>query len=328
MLGKIMIEGADAEDFLQRLCTNDMAISCNRVVYTLILNERGGIESDATVARHATNQFMLMSSISRTRRDFRLLERLIRPGENVRLRDDTASHGVLGIMGPQSRALLAAITDIDVSNEAFPFNCIKQCHIGHAKVTAQRLSYSGELGWEIFITPDFATHVLDIVLTAGEAFDAQLLGAEALNALRIEKGFRHWGHDMSYTETPHQVGLEFVCKTQTKPNFLGLDAYLKRKSEANGPYLCSIRLNDSDPLMHHNEPVLCEGQVVGYVTSAAFSAHFNCAVGLCLIDIPVDAKTRVCTIEKRYSVLIEGNKVPAEVSLTPFYDAKNSRMLS
>jgi 4-methylaminobutanoate oxidase (formaldehyde-forming) len=328
MLGKIMIEGSDAEAFLQRLCTNDMAISCNRVTYTLILNERGGIESDATVARYDTDRFMLMSSISRTRRDLGLLKRLIKPGENVRLRDDTASYGVLGIMGPQSRALLAAITDIDVSNDAFPFNCIKQCHIGHAKVTAQRLSYSGELGWEIFITPDFASHVLDIILTAGEAFDAQLLGAEALNALRIEKGFRHWGHDMSYTEAPHQVGLDFVCKTKKTPAFIGLEAYLKRKSEANGPHICAIKLNDPAPLMHHNEPVLCDGQVVGYVTSAAFSAHFNCAVGLCLIDLRINAAAKGGTIDKHYSVVIEGNPVSAEVSLMPFYDEKNERMLS
>ncbi len=328
MLGKIMIEGSDAEDFLQRLCTNDMAISCDRVTYTLILNERGGIESDATVARYDTDRFMLMSSISRTRRDFRLLEGLIRPGEHVRLRDDTASYGVLGIMGPQSRALLTAITDINVSNEMFPFNCIKQCHIGHAKVTVQRLSYSGELGWEIFITPDFASHVLDIILTAGEAFDAQLLGAEALNALRIEKGFRHWGHDMAYTEAPHQVGLDFVCKTKKTPAFIGLEAYLQRKLEANGPYLCAIRLCDPTPLMHHNEPVLCDGQVVGYITSAAFSAHFNCAIGLCLIELPIDAGAEAATVATHYSVVIEGNPVSAEVSLIPFYDAKNERMLS
>jgi 4-methylaminobutanoate oxidase (formaldehyde-forming) len=328
MLGKISVEGVGAEAFLQRVCTNNMAMACGRIAYTLLLNERGGIESDVTVARYADDHFMVMSSIARTRRDYLWLAALIEPEEQVKLRDETASLGVLGVMGPQSRALMTAVTDLDVTNEAFPFNRFYECHIGHAKVTAQRLSYSGELGWEVLVTPDFAEHVLDSLLSAGAPLGVKLLGSEALNALRIEKGFLHWGHDMAYTESPHQVGLDFTCKTDKSPAFIGREAYLRRKAEATGPYLCAVRLKDSAPLMHHNEPVLRDGKVVGYVTSGAFSAHFHCAVGLCFIDLPDDAQSKAAIASGDYTVMIEGEPVAAEVSVQPFYDPLNERMLS
>ena len=273
MLGKLMIEGKDAEKFLQRICTNNMDISIGRVAYTLMLNERGGIESDVTVSRHADDAFMMMSSISHTKRDYLHLRDNIQTGEDVRLRDVTPSYGVLAIAGPKSRDLLQAVSDIDLSNEAFPFNSFQTFYIGHAPVTAQRLSYTGELGWEIFVTPDFAEHVFESLMEAGQKFDLRLLGGEALNALRIEKGFLHWGHDMAYTESPHQMGLEFACKTQKQIPFIGRDAYLVRKEQASGPYLCSIKLHDPAPLLHHNEPVLRDGKVVGYVTAGRIWCH-------------------------------------------------------
>ena len=159
MLGKLMVEGRDAETFLQRMCTNDMALPVGRVAYTLMLNDRGGIESDVTVARHGDESFMVMSSISHTRRDRDYLRDYIQPGEDVRLHDVTTSYGVLAICGPKARDLLTAVTDIDTSNAGFPFNSLQRFYIGHAKVFAQRLSYTGELGWEIFVTPDLAEHV-------------------------------------------------------------------------------------------------------------------------------------------------------------------------
>ncbi len=327
MLGKLMVEGADAENFLQRLCTNHMAMNPGRVAYTLMLNERGGIESDATVARHGPDSYMVMSSISHTRRDYLHLRDNIQPSEDVRLRDVTTAYGVLGLMGPKSRDVLARVSDIDLSNEAFRFNSFQQFHIGHASVFAQRLSYSGELGWEIFVTPDFAEHVFDVLMEAGQQDGLRLIGGEALNALRIEKGFVHWGHDMAYTEAPHQMGLEFVCKPEKDTPFNGRDAYLARKADAKGPYLCSIKLSDSTPLLHHNEPVLRDGSVVGYVTAGAFGYTSGAAVGLCLVSLP-DGTTDKASIETgEYSVLVEGREVPAEVSLTPFYDPQSKRML-
>ena len=328
MLGKLMVEGADAESFLQRVCTNDMSMKPGRIAYTLMLNDRGGIESDVTVARHGPDSFMVMSSISHTRRDYLHLRDAIRPGEDVRLRDVTASYGILGVMGPRSRALLTEVSVADLSNEAFRFNSFQSFHIGHARVTAQRLSYSGELGWEVFVTPDFAEHVLEVLLDAGEKHGLRLIGGEALNALRLEKGFLHWGHDMAYAEAPHQVGLEFVCKPDKAIPFIGRDAYLARKAEGQGPYLCSLKLRDPGPLLHHNEPVLRDGAVVGYVTAGAFGQSLGAAVGLCFVSVPDGATDKTAIEAGRYSVLIEGCEVAADVSLTPFYDPRSQRMLS
>ncbi len=328
MLGKLMVEGADAEPFLQRVCTNNMAMAPGRVAYTLMLNPRGGIESDVTVARHGEQAFMVMSSISHRRRDYLHLRDHIQPGEAVRLRDVTPSYGVLAIMGPKARDLLAAVGDVDLSNAAFPFNSHRTFHIGHARVTAQRLSYAGELGWEIFVTPDFAEHLFEVLMDAGEAYGLRLIGGEALNALRIEKGFVHWGHDMAYSEAPHQMSLEFVCKTDKAIPFVGRDAYLARKAEGKGPFLCAVRLRDPGPLLHHNEPVLRNGEVVGYVTSGAYGHAVGAAVGLSLLSLPEGETDRRSLAGGSYSVMVEGKAIAAEVSLSPFYDPKSARMFA
>ena len=328
MLGKLMIEGTDAEDFLQRICTNNMAMANGRMAYTLMLNERGGIESDATVARHGDGEFMMMSSISHTRRDYLHLRDQVLPDEDIQLRDVTSAYGVLAIMGPKSRDLLAAVSTVDASNHAFPFNSHQEIFIGHARVTAQRLSYSGELGWELIITPDFAEHVFDVLMEVGQDYGLRLIGGEALNALRLEKGFLHWGQDMAYTESPHQMGLEFICKPDKPVPFIGQEAYLRRKAENKGPFLCSLKLSDPLPLLHHNEPVLREGEVVGYVTAGAFGHSVGAAVGHCLVNLAEGETGKRSLENSSYTVMVEGNEISAEVSLTPFYDPKSTRMFS
>ena len=321
MLGKLIVEGSSAEAFLQRMCTNDVAVPAGRVVYTLMLNERGGIESDITVARHGAESFMVMSSISHTRRDRDYLQRNINSNEDVRLRDVTTSYGVLSVCGPRSRELLQSVCKIDLSDDAFPFNSFQTFQIGHATVTAQRLSYTGELGWEIFITPDFAEHVFEVLYAAGKKYDLQLVGGEALNALRIEKGFVHWGHDVSYTESPHQIGLEFVCKANKDIAFIGRDAYLSRRSDDEGPFLCSIVLQDSDAMLFHNEPVLRDGEIAGFVTSGAFSCTQSASIGLCFITLPEGDAGKTALEAGHYEVVVEGKKIPVSLStkalLTP-----------
>jgi heterotetrameric sarcosine oxidase gamma subunit len=316
MLGKLMVEGRDAEAFLQRACTNDMALPVGKVAYTLMLNDQGGIESDVTVARHGPESFMVMSAISHTRRDRDYLQGLIQPGEDVRLRDATTAYAVLSLCGPKSRDILAAVCDFELSDNAFPFNTLQHFHIGHAPVFAQRLSYTGELGWEIFITPDFAEHVFDCLMEAGAPHGLKLVGGEALNALRISSGFVHWGHDLAYTDAPHQMGLGFVCKTDKSVPFIGRDAYLTQKTAAKGPFLCSLCLDDPDALLHHNEPVLREDKIVGFVTSGAFSAARGAAIGLCVIS-PLEGETRRDLGSGDYTVLVEGRRVQAEIGLKP-----------
>jgi len=314
MLGKLMVEGRDAETFLQRACTNDMALPVGKVAYTLMLNDRGGIESDITVARHGPESFMVMSAISHTRRDRDYLQGLIQPDEDVRLRDATSAHAVLSLCGPKSRDILTSLSDINFADGAFPFNTLQHFHIGHAPVFAQRLSYTGELGWEIFITPDFAEHVFEYVMLAGAPHGLQLVGGEALNALRISAGFVHWGHDLAYMDAPHQMGLGFVCKTDKPVPFIGQAAYLERKAAAKGPFLCSLRLDNPDALLHHNEPILRDESVVGFVTSGAFSVQTGSAIGLCMIA-PKASETRKDLERGNYSVLVEGQRIKAALTL-------------
>jgi len=318
MLGKLMVEGRDAEDFLQRLCTNDMAMPIGGVTYSLMLNERGGIESDVTIARHSETSFMVMSAISHTRRDRDHLERHRLDDEDVRLRDVTAGYAVLAVAGPKSRDLLNTVARIDLSDAGFPAYSLQHFYIGHAPVFAQRLSYTGKMGWEIFITPDFAEYVFELLFEAGASFDLRLMGGDALNGLRIEKGFVHWGADLAYTEAPHQLGLGFVCKPNKAIPFLGREAYLARQAEGKGPFLCSIKLTESDAMLHHNEPVLRDDKIVGFITSGAFCYGQGAATGLCLISSP-DGTNGISQIEDgAYSVLVEGRSVPAILKRKPF----------
>ncbi len=319
MLGKLMVSGRDALAFLQRVCTNDMAMPIGGVAYSLMLNDRGGIESDVTVARHGLDEFMVMSSISHTRRDRDHLMQKIHPSEEVHLRDATTSYGVLAVSGPKARDLLAAVADVDLDDAAFVFNSHQHFYIGHAPVFAQRLSYTGETGWEIFITPDFAEHVFDVLWKAGAPLGMRFCGSEALNALRIEKGFLHWGHDMSYTESPHQVGLGFVCKHEKEIPFIGRDCYLRRRAEGKGPFLCSIKLNDGNALLHHNEPVLRNGEILGFITSGAFAYAQEASVGLCLLSPPAGLDGKAALTSGDYVVVIEGRQIPATLSMKPFH---------
>lgn len=311
MLGKHMVEGKDAETFLQRVSTNDVAIEDGRVIYSLMLNERGGIEGDVTIARHDKTRFMVMSAISHTRRNRDHLQHAILTSEDVIIRDVTSAYAVLALSGPLSRAVLETLVDISLSDTDFPPYSLQQFYIGHAPVFAQHLSFTGEMGWEIFITPDFAEYVFEQLYQAGKAYDLRLAGGEALNALRIEKGFVHWGSDMAYTESPHQIGLDFVCHIDKGIAFTGKSAYLARKAQAKGPFLCSIKLHQPDAMLHHNEPVLRDGTIVGFVTSGAFSAAQGSAVGLCLIAPPTETSGVEALEKGDYSVLVEGRIIPA-----------------
>lgn len=327
-MGKTEVTGKDAESFLQRMCTNNMAMAPGRLAYTLMLNEDGGIETDMTVARHAPDRYVVTSSTGRRRRDFNRLSEHVRPGEDVQVRDITTSYAALSVMGPKSRDLLASLTVADLSNAAFPFNSGKTIDIGYVQVWIQRLSYSGELGFELYMTPDVAEHVFETIMAKQDAFGIRLLGTDALNALRIDKGYLHWGTDMAYTEAPHQLGVDFLCKTKKDIPFIGRDAYLRLKDEAKGPFLCAIKLNDPEPLMYGREPVLRDGVVAGSITSAAWSYAQGTAVGLCLLSLPAGARSKAEIEGGSYEVLIEGKAVKATVSLRGFYDPNSERLLS
>jgi len=327
-MGKTEVEGKDAESFLQRMCTNNMAIASGRLAYTLMLNEDGGIESDMTVARHTEDRYIVTSSTGRRRRDLNRLRDNVQPGEDVRIRDVTTAFAALSVMGPKSRDLLSSLTDADLTGEHFKFNWGKTIRIGYAEVWVQRISYSGELGFELYLTPDIAEHVFETIMAHEDKYGIRLLGTDALNALRIDKGYLHWGTDMAYMESPHQLGVDFLCKTKKPIPFIGRDAYLARKEKAQGPYLFCIKLYDAEPLLFGREPVLRDGEVVGSINSACFSAVLGCASGICLLDLPESATGKSDLATGVYQVLVEGKACAATISMHGFYDPESKRLIS
>ena len=223
---------------------------------------------------------------------------------------------------------MSSLTNADLSAEVFKFNSGKNISIGHATVWAQRISYSGELGFEIYMTPDFAEYVFELVITKEVEFGIRLIGTDALNALRIDKGYLHWGTDMAYTESPHQLGVDFLCKPKKAIPFIGRDAYLANKEKGQGPFLCAIKLDDSAPLLFGHEPVLRDGEIVGSINSASFSNVLGVASGLGLLALPNGSSDKMELEAGNYQVLVEGIAINATVNLKCFYDPESKKLLS
>ncbi|MGE5202625.1 MAG: GcvT family protein, partial [Acidobacteriota bacterium] len=226
---KFLVEGRDSEAVLQRISANDVAVADGKIVYTQWLNDRGGIEADLTVTRLSPTRFMVVTSAACAVRDFDWLRSHIPDGAHAVAVDVTSAFAVLSIMGPQSRALLASVSGEDLSNAAFPFGTSREIEIGYAKVRASRITYVGELGWELYIPTEFARNVFAAIARAGEAFGLKFAGMHAMDSCRMEKGYRSWGHDISDEDTPLEAGLTFVVKLGKSIDFIGRDALLRQR---------------------------------------------------------------------------------------------------
>jgi 4-methylaminobutanoate oxidase (formaldehyde-forming) len=237
--GKILVQGRDAERELGRICTADVAVSPGRIVYTQWLNDRGGVEADLTVSRLAEDRFLVVTTGSQTVRDLDWLRREIPPDAHVTLDDVTSGEAVIAVMGPRSRELLASMSDADLSNEAFPFGAVREIDLGLAFVRAARTTYVGELGWELYVPTEFATHVYDEIVAAGEAFGLRHAGYHALNSLRMEKAYRHWGHDMSDEDTLIEAGLGLTAAwTSPAASSAGRRSWASARRVSNGASRC------------------------------------------------------------------------------------------
>lgn len=217
-----------------------MSVPVGKLVYTQWLNERGGIEADLTVTREAANKYMVVTAAATQVRDFQWLKDHIPAGAKATLTDVTSGMAVLSIMGPNSRALLQSLTHTDMSNEAFPFGTSQIIDLGYARVRASRVTFVGELGWELYIATEYATGVFDAIVAAGAPFGLKHAGYHALNSLRMEKGYRHWSHDISPDDTPIEAGLGFTVAYDKPGGFIGRDALLKQKRRASRSVLCSL----------------------------------------------------------------------------------------
>jgi glycine cleavage system T protein len=324
--GKILVQGRDAERELGRICTADVAVEPGRIVYTQWLNGRGGVEADVTVTRQAEDRFLVVTTGTQTIRDMDWLRREIAPDAHVTIADVTSAEAVIAVMGPRSRELLASMSDADLSNEAFPFGTVREIDLGLAYVRAARTTYVGELGWELYVPTEFATHVYDEIVAAGEAFGLRHAGYHALNSLRIEKAYRHWGHDMSDEDSVLEAGLGFTVAWDKPGGFIGREAVIRQREAGISRRLAVVTLDDPDPLMYHNEPIWRDGELVGRVTSAMFGHTIGRSIGLGYVrrsDAPITADWLAAGT---YEVEVETERVPARASFRAPYDPTNARI--
>ena len=317
--GKIRVEGPDACTFLNRVCGNQVDVAPGRIVYTQFLNARGGIEADVTVTRLSETAYLVVTPSATRVADQAWLRRHL--GEaRVVLTDVTAGEGVLAVMGPKSRDLLRA-----VSPDAFdaPFGSAFEIEIGLGIARAHRVSYVGELGWEIYVPSDQAAHVFETLLEAGAAHGLKLCGAHAMDSCRIEKGFRHFGHDITSEDHVLEAGLGFAVKPD-KGDFIGREAVLAKREAGLERRLVQFLLRDPEPLLFHNEPILRDGRVVGYLSSGAYGHALGGAVGLGYV--PCAGEHGDDLLASDYQIDVAGRLVAAEASLTPLYDPTGARI--
>ena len=319
--GKLRVEGPQAEAFLNHVCGNDMSVPVGRIVYTQFLNKTGGIEADVTVTRLSETAYLVVTPAATRLADETWIRRHM-GNFSVVITDVTAAEGVLAVMGPQARALMQKVSPNDFLNATNPFGTMQEIEIGMGLARAHRVSYVGELGWEIYVSADMAGHVFETLFEAGQDLGLKLCGMHMMDCARIEKAFRHFGHDITCEDHVLEAGLGFAVKTD-KPAFIGREAVLAKKEAGLQRRLVQFRLTDPEPLLYHNEPVLRDGQIVGYLSSGAYGHHLGGAIGMGYV--PCAGETAAQVLASRYEIDVAGTRVVAEAALKPMYDPSGAR---
>jgi glycine cleavage system T protein len=325
--GKLLVSGPDAEAVLNNICANDIAMSADRVVYTQWLNERGGIEADVTVTRITEDKFLVVTGVECQVRDLNWLNRNIPADSRASVTDVTSAYAVLGVMGPQSRDLLSRVTSAELSNEAFPFATSREIDLGYTRARATRITYVGELGWELYVPVEFAVGVFDALTEHGQDFGLTPVGFHAVNSLRMEKGYRHWGHDISDEDTAIEAGLGFAVALGKNAGFIGRDAVLRQRDAGVTKRLVTFVLEDPKPLVYHYEPIYRDGKIVGYLTSGMFGHTLGAAIGMGYVNHEAGV-TREWIEAGSYDIDIAGERYVARATLAPLYDPKRERILT
>ena len=319
--GKIRVEGRDAEAFLNHICGANMSVPAGKIVYTQFLNERAGIEADVTVTRLTETAYLVVTPAATRLADETWMRRHV-GDRNVVITDITASEGVLAVMGPNARKLMQAVSPNDFSNDVNPFGTAQEIEIGMGMARVHRVSYVGELGWEIYVRADLAGHVFETLWDAGQDHGLKLCGMHMMDSCRIEKAFRHFGHDITTEDNVIDAGLGFAVSTK-KEAFIGRDAVLRTKENGVKNRMVQFLLNDPEPLLYHNEPILRDGQIVGYLSSGSYGHHLGAAVGMGYV--PCEGESAADVLESSYQIDVAGTLVDATVSLKPMYDPKGER---
>jgi len=323
--GKTLVQGNDACSFLQHLCAGDVDVPIGKLIYTQMLNQRGGIEADITVDRLAKDRYMIVSSADTHSRDLAWIEKHLCHQKQVAITDITSAYAVLSIQGPRSRDLLASVSDADLSNEAFPFLTSQEISVGYALAIAKRVTFVGELGWELHIPSEFAQSVFDVLLNAGQECDLRLAGYHALEHLRCERAYREFGLDLAPDDTPFEAGLGFSVKMDKPGGFIGRDALVSQHGQVLNKRLVMFKLADPKATLFHDELIRLDGDIVGYISSGAYGFTLGHAVGMGYVHCPTGV-TKELVENGRFEIEIACERYPAVASLRAFYDPSGARV--
>ncbi len=321
---KLSLKGRDAVHLLQRVCGNNVDVPVGRTVYTGWFNEHGGFESDLTVVRIAREEYYIVTGTAQNVRDADWLARQRRPEEHVEWTDVTGCWGVLGVMGPRSRELLSRVTDADISNAAFPFGSAQTIPIGDVVARALRITYVGELGWELHIPVEQMLFAYDTLWAAGRELGLVNAGHYAINSLRLEKGYRAWGAELSPHDTPLEAGLGFAIDWN-KP-FIGRDALLKQRAAGLQRRLAIFVLDDPEPVLWGSELIYRDGVKTGYTTSGSYGHTVKGGIAMGFVHHE-GGVTPEYIESGRYEINVNGRRIPAKVHLRAPYDPARSRIL-
>ncbi|OBQ60973.1 oxidoreductase [Mesorhizobium loti] len=322
---KLEVTGCDAVKLMQHLCANDIDVAEGRAVYTQILNPRGGIEADVTVLRSGEDTFRVISGAATRQKDLAWIRHHAQDLDlNASVFDLTSSEAVLGVMGPRSRELLQSLTDADLSDAAFPFSTSRRIDIGMTDVRATRVSFVGELGFELYVPVECAQHLLATLAAAGAAHGLVFCGHYALDGCRLEKAYRHWGHDIGPKDTPLEAGLSFAVSWK-KGDFIGREALLAQKAEGVKRRLMHFAVVDANPLLLHDEPIYRDGKLAGLTTSGGLG--FRTDLSLCLGYITCEPGETAARMQaSRYEIAVAGTRHALRPLDRPPYDPTGARM--
>jgi len=321
---KFRCEGADATSVLQQISANNIDGPIGKVVYTQLLNERGGIEADLTVTRLAEDTYLIVTAGASETRDYDWLSRHIPNDSQVVLTNMTSAYGMLGIMGPGSRDLLSRLTDADLSNAAFPYATAQQIDFAYARLIAFRMSYVGELGWELYIPTEFSTGVFDALMAEGEKVGLRLVGLHAVDSLRLEKGYRHWGTDITPDDTPYEAGLGFAVNLE-EDDFTGREALIRQKETGLTRKLVMFTLDDPEPILHHDEPIYRDGELVSSITHGAYAHLLKSAMGMGYLENAKGIENE-WILSGKYEIEVDGELISATPHLKAPYDPSARRV--
>jgi len=321
---KFLVQGRDAGKALNHISANHVDGMLNQITYTQWLNTQGKLEADLTVTKLAEDKFFVVVTDTQLRHAETWMKRNIPADAHAFVTDVTSGYGQLNIQGPKSRELLQSLTSVDLSNESFPFRCAKEIDIGYARALCVRITYLGELGYELYIPSEQATHVYDRIVEAGKAFGLKHAGLKALASLRMEKGYRDFGHDIDNTDNVFETGLGFAVDLK-KESFIGRAEAIKQKAEPLKRRLVQVLLKDPEPMMFHAEILRRDGKMVGYVRAASYGHTLGGAVGLAMLE-PGEVVNMDYLATGKWEVEIANKLYPAVVSLKPMYDPEMKKI--